>query len=422
MASPATELEVGSDFAGRYRVVRCLKRGGMGSVYEVVDRRTDRLRALKIMQPEIAKDADLRARFEREASIVGRVRSDHIIEVVDAGVCEPDTPFLVMELLAGEDLGARVERGPLEVGVALSLLEQVARGLDKVHADGVIHRDLKLENLFVTRRDDGSDHVKLLDFGIAKALDPSSLGTTRSLGTPLYMAPEQLTGDGTIGPAADLYALAHVAYSMLVGKPYWSEEAKSASNAYAFISRVVRGAVEPPTERARRDSVTLPRAFDAWFSRATSFDPGARFETAHEQIDALRVALGAGVSSALGPVELAPTRRAPVKTKVFAIAGAALVVTFVVAWLAIGANRSSNTTSLAPSSSEAQVATAEASATPSAQAPRAVEVTRTSAASSSSPLPATSPVRSQAVVTSGPRASSLPSARPTASIDPLDEY
>src|SRR5688572_10052942 len=114
MEGSAALLEIGGEFAGRYRVIACLKKGGMGSVYEVLDKRTDRLRALKVMLPDVATDKDMRERFEREASVVGRVRSDHIVEVVDAGICEPDTPFLVMERLHGEDLASLLaKRGTL---------------------------------------------------------------------------------------------------------------------------------------------------------------------------------------------------------------------------------------------------------------------------------------------------------------------
>ena len=294
MEGSAARLDIGAEVAGRYRVIACLKRGGMGSVYEVLDKRTDRLRALKVMLPDVATDADMRERFEREAIVVGRVRSDHIVEVVDAGIADPDMPFLVMERLHGEDLATLLaRRGTLEAKEVVSMLSQVASGLDKIHQEGVIHRDLKLENLFVTKRDDGSPHLKIVDFGVAKLIDyATSLSTTRSLGTPLFMAPEQLTGDGAIGPAADLYALAHAAFCLLAGKPYWFREADEAATPYAFISVVAKGASESARERARRLDVALPPAFDAWFEKATAKNPSRRFETATELVEALAVAHG----------------------------------------------------------------------------------------------------------------------------------
>ncbi|NUP12288.1 MAG: serine/threonine protein kinase [Polyangiaceae bacterium] len=310
-ARPAP-LEVGATFADRYRVVGALKHGGMGSVYEVLDTRTDRLRALKVMLPDVAIDADMRARFEREAKVVSRVRSDHIVEVIDAGIAPPDIPFLVMERLHGEDLATLLTRhGKLDPAEVVSMLAQVASGLDKIHEEGVIHRDLKLENLFVTKRDDGRSHIKILDFGVAKAIDyGASLRTTRSLGTPMFMSPEQLTGDAAIGPAADLYALAHAAFCLLAGKPYWFTEAAAAATPYAFITAVARGATEPASERAQRFGARLPRAFDDWFGKATDKEPAGRFGSAAEQIAALKSAFSLPLSSS-GPTELraiAPAR------------------------------------------------------------------------------------------------------------------
>ncbi|MEZ4437680.1 MAG: serine/threonine-protein kinase [Polyangiaceae bacterium] len=293
------QLEAGEVFAGRYQVIRCLKSGGMGSVYEVLDQKTDRLRALKVMLPELAGDPDLQKRFLDEASVVGRVHSDHIVEVVDAGLAE-DRPFLVMELLRGEDLGHRLDeaREPLERGFVLDALEQLALGLDKVHAEGVVHRDLKPENLFATRRDDGSLCLKILDFGVAKVVNNlATLRTTRTLGTPLFMAPEQLTGDATIDDAADRYALGHVAFCLLAGKPYWFYEAQQATSAFAFANRVLDGPSETGSQRAERYGVELPKAFDPWFAIATATDPGERFGSAMEQVTALRAALSAPSAS-----------------------------------------------------------------------------------------------------------------------------
>jgi serine/threonine-protein kinase len=198
--------------------------------------------------------------------------------------------------------------GPLDHARTTALLSQVALGLDKVHEEGVVHRDLKPSNLFVTERDDGSPCVKILDFGVAKVVcDLATLRTTRSLGTPLYMAPEQLTGDATIDGTADLYALAHVAFTMLAGKPYWFDEARSASNAYAFIHKVADGIREGASVRAERWDVTLPPSFDAWFEKAAAHDPTQRFATAREQVDALARALDEEQPPV--PVAAPPSRR-----------------------------------------------------------------------------------------------------------------
>jgi eukaryotic-like serine/threonine-protein kinase len=145
-------------FAGRYEIVRCLATGGMGAVYEVVDLETERHRALKVMLPHTVGSAEMRDRFRREARITAHVESEFIVDVFDAGVDdETAIPFLVMQLLRGEDLRDRVERaGRLPKEEVVICLAQTALALDKTHAAGIIHRDLKPENLFLTHREDGT--------------------------------------------------------------------------------------------------------------------------------------------------------------------------------------------------------------------------------------------------------------------------
>jgi serine/threonine protein kinase len=293
-------LPVGSRFMERYEIVRCMKAGGMGAVYEVVDQKTRRRRALKIMLPESVNDADLRARFKLEATITADVESDHIVETFDADInSETGSPFLVMELLKGEDLSAMLQkRGRLPADEVVLLLGQVALALDKTHAAGIVHRDLKPENLFLTRTDEGSPRVKVLDFGIAKVMAQSagSAMTTRVMGTPVYMPREQIVGDGAIGPPADLYALGHIAFTLLVGEPYWSEEARTAPAQYVFLTKVLQGAPEPASARAACRGVTLPVAFDAWFAKTTALEPAFRFDRASIMIAELAGALGVAAS------------------------------------------------------------------------------------------------------------------------------
>jgi serine/threonine protein kinase len=214
------ELRVGATFNGRYRVLRRIRAGGMGAIYEVLHRETRRRRALKVMLPGLVSDPELRARFEREATIAAGIRSEHIVETIDAGVdAATGMPFLVMELLVGLDLMQLLEeRGRLTGAEVVLLLGQAALALDQTHAAGVIHRDLKPQNLFLTHRDDGTPRLKVLDFGIARLAVADQ--STAVLGSPLYMPPEQIRGEGTIGPPADVYALAHLAFTLLVGAPY----------------------------------------------------------------------------------------------------------------------------------------------------------------------------------------------------------
>ena len=294
-AKPLVLVE-GGVFHGRYEVVRCLRAGGMGAVYEVLDRKTRRRRALKVMLPSAVTDADLRARFKLEATVTAEIDSEHLVETVDADVdAETGAPFVVMELLKGEDLGqALARRSALPPDEAVALLRQAALALDRTHAASIVHRDLKPENLFVTTGDDGSLRLKILDFGIAKIAAElgAPLPTTRAMGTPLYMPPEQIRGDGGIGPRADLYALAHVAYALLTGEPYWKEESAAAPALYGLFVRILAGPTEPPTARARRRTgAALPPAFDAWFARAAALDPADRFAGASPVVAALAEAL-----------------------------------------------------------------------------------------------------------------------------------
>jgi serine/threonine-protein kinase len=267
----------------------------MGAVYECVHLTTGKHCALKVMLPQIIAAPGMRERFELEARVTSAVESDHIVETFDAGIdAASGAPFLVMELLRGDDLETVLaSRGPYRAPEAVALLSQVALALDRTHAAGIVHRDLKPQNLFLTTRDDGSPCVKILDFGIAKVVadGTKTVQRTAALGTPIYMSPEQTTGDGTIGPAADLYSLAHIAFALLVGSPYWSDEQR-ALTIFGFVTKMVAGPTEPPSVRAARAGVALPAAFDAWFAKAAARSPADRFARASTQIAELATAIG----------------------------------------------------------------------------------------------------------------------------------
>ncbi|WP_437721040.1 protein kinase domain-containing protein [Sorangium sp. So ce861] len=286
-------LAEGSVFAGRYRLGRVIGVGGMGAVYEAVHLETNRRRALKIMHPTLFESPNLRERFQREAKISAEIESEFIVEVFDAGIDEQTRmPFLVMELLRGEDLGQRVERlgrlPPLEV---VTYLHQVALALDRTHRAAIVHRDLKPENIFLTQREDGQPHVKILDFGIAKlvAENASAGRATHGVGTPIYMAPEQFDGS-PLSSATDVYALGMVAYTLLVGASYWVEEEK-AGNLLALLTAASRGRPEPASARAAASGAALPPSFDAWFEKATALRAEARFQVATQAVRALAEAL-----------------------------------------------------------------------------------------------------------------------------------
>ncbi len=275
----------------RYDVLREIGRGGMGVVFEVRDKRTERKLAAKVLSPLAFADDDWRSRFDLESTVTSDVRSPHVLPVLDAGVdAATGLAFLVTELLNGEDLGSVLRgRGPFSWETAMAVLQQVARGLDSIHAAGVVHRDLKPENLFLAESEEGPV-VKILDFGVAKvvALSRTSLRSTRTLGSPLYMSPEQLEGEATLDGRSDIYAFGHLAFTLLVGEAYWEETWRAARGVYPVLLRMMKGARVPPSARANALDVTLPDHFDVWFARATARKPADRFDTTAEAFAALR--------------------------------------------------------------------------------------------------------------------------------------
>ena len=301
------ELHPGKIFHGRYEIVRCIRAGGMGAVYEVIHLETRRHRAMKVMLPAIVRDEAMRNRFRLEAQVTADVESDHIVETFDAGVDgETGAPFLVMELLRGEDLGHHLRaRTTLPREDVVGLLSQLARALEQTHAAGIVHRDLKPENLFLAVRGDDPPRLKVLDFGIAKIVQSSSEAGTTSIGTPLYMAPEQLQG-ANVSPRTDLFTVGHIAFTLLTGKAYWADEADMIG-ILPLIDRISRGAEEPTSARAARRGVDLPLAFDAWFARSTARVAADRFETAREQAAALGDALGVTPQRATIPMPVVAT-------------------------------------------------------------------------------------------------------------------
>jgi serine/threonine-protein kinase len=247
------------------------------------------------MHATLFQSEDLRERFRREATVAAHVDSEFIVDVFDAGVDEATgMPFLVMEMLRGEELGQRLKRlGRLEADEALNYLHYVALALDKTHQASIIHRDLKPANVFLAEREEGGVRVKVLDFGIAKIVAEGATtgSTTQSLGTPLYMAPEQFNPRSKLTNAVDIYAFGMMAYTLLVGVPYWFEEARG-GNVYAVVALAIHGIAEPATIRAAAQGVQLPPTFDTWFAKATALDPKQRFATASAAAQDLAIAFG----------------------------------------------------------------------------------------------------------------------------------
>ena len=299
-------LAEGTVFAGDFRVVRRLSAGGMGSVYAVQQLSTGRTRALKLMHPALVENAVLRGKFEQEARIGGRIASEHVVEVVAAGV-DAGVPYLVMELLEGEDLAhAIARRGPFSPGEVVAIFEQMCHALALAHAAGIVHRDLKPENLFlatVRRAGSASSTVKVLDFGIARVAEEArGTSSTGAMGTPYWMAPEQTERKGAIGPPTDVWALGLVAFHLLTGRSFWKSAQDDSGSIATFVRELVLEPIPAATVRARELGIELLPAFDAWFVRCVNRTIGARFSDAGEAYQALADALGPPASGVVtGP-------------------------------------------------------------------------------------------------------------------------
>jgi serine/threonine-protein kinase len=306
-------LAPGSTIASRYRVLRELGRGGMGVVYVVEHVGTGDHLALKVLLGG-AMSAEALERFKRESRAPAKIKSEHVVRVVDADTAPElgGAPFLVMELLNGTDLQKLVkERGRFLPDEVVGLLAQVARALDKSHALGIVHRDLKPENLFLHQREDGGTIVKVLDFGISKVLSGgamSALPMTQVgavMGTPLYMAPEQARGAvHAVGPATDVWALGMIAVYLLTGEAYWARVPAphgwaSPQSLTELISLIIQAELYPPSRRWP----FLPPTFDAWLARACARDPAARFATAGQAVEELATALGTAASGVAAGAE-----------------------------------------------------------------------------------------------------------------------
>jgi serine/threonine-protein kinase len=268
----------GDVFGGRYEVDRVLGSGGMGMVIRAKHVRLDEMVAIKFLLPG-ACDGDRVARFEREARAAAKIKGDHVARVLDLGNLESGTPYIVMEYLEGEDLDQRLRRrGPLPVVEAIDFLTQACEAMAEAHALGIIHRDLKSSNLFVVRRPDGSERLKVLDFGIAKVTElaandsePSRTRTMVVMGSPSYMSPEQLKSSRDVDARTDVWALGVILHELLSGEPPFDGE--SLPDLYMNI------AAGPPSRIGRSD---VPEALEAVILRCLAKAKEQRYRNVAE--------------------------------------------------------------------------------------------------------------------------------------------
>ncbi len=275
---------IGSIIADRYCLLQKLGAGGMGSVWLAHDQSLDSRCAVKLVDPEKAANEEVRVRFEREAKAAAQIRGANVVDIFDHGIWD-GTPFIVMEYLEGEDLGARLERiGPLDCEQTYQIISQVSRALVRAHAAGIVHRDLKPENIFLVPGDD-QEVAKVLDFGIAKHEQYSLAGKTTKtgsfMGTPYYMSPEQARGKN-IDWRSDLWALGVIAFQCLTGRPPFESEALG-----ELMGMIIYDPIPSITSRNHE----LPEALDGWWERAVSRDRDERFQSAKELSDSFGEAI-----------------------------------------------------------------------------------------------------------------------------------
>ena len=307
------QLAPGTVIAGRLVVVRHLGSGGLGAVYEVEHKFTHHHRAMKVLHRRHHQDRDVVERFLKEASAAGRIGNPHIVETFDAGLLEDGAPYVVMEFLEGKPLSEVLRwSGRLDAGLASALLVQICGAVQAAHDAQIIHRDLKPENLFLTARD-GQAFIKVLDFGVSKFGAPE--GEQRqtqsgiTMGTPMYMPPEQLKDAKNADARSDVYSLGVILFEMVSGHvPF-------AANSFAELAVKVLSEEVPALDPT---STTIPAELRAHVSRALQKDPAQRFQTAAAFAEALApFARNAGVADLLEANELpsaAPTAETFVKS------------------------------------------------------------------------------------------------------------
>jgi serine/threonine-protein kinase len=253
---PKNEVDIGDILVDKYRVDRVIGTGGMGIVVQATHLKLKDTVAVKFLRfPGMADDETI-ARFLREAQAAARIKSPHVARVVDVGTLDSGSPYLVMEFLDGSDLGRIVEAdGPFPIELAVALTLQTCEALAAAHASGIIHRDIKPSNLFLTRGTAGEPVVKVLDFGISKVTDPSASSgdltlTQRSMGSPLYMSPEQMRSARKVDARTDVWSLGAVLYELLTASlPFVAD---TIPELYALV---LDKDSRPPSMRQRREDV-----------------------------------------------------------------------------------------------------------------------------------------------------------------------
>jgi len=282
-------IQQGELLAGKYRVQRVLGAGGMGYVVAAQHEQLGQLVAVKLLAPELCENEESVTRFLREARAAVRIQSEHVARVVDVGELTNGSPYMVMEFLSGRDLADELDQpnAPLPIDVAIDYLLQASEAVAEAHSIGLIHRDLKPANLFLTHRPDGSPLVKVLDFGISKAINTeesllegeASLTATHSLlGSPAYMSPEQIRRPKQVDTRTDIWSLGSILYELLTNEPPFG-----ADSPLALLAAVVSDPL--PSIRDKRPDVS--RDLEAVIAKCLEKNPDHRYQTVAELAAAL---------------------------------------------------------------------------------------------------------------------------------------
>jgi serine/threonine-protein kinase len=298
---------VGAVLNRRLRLTGVLGQGGLAVVYSAEGLAGEGVCAVKLLRSEFCSEPGVVERFLGEATAAARVKHPGLAAIYEAQRAEDGSPYLVMELLSGQPLAARMNRGRLPLDEAAPIVHEMLAALGALHAAGIVHRDLKPDNVFLARDPAGRQLVKLLDFGLAKVIDAAG-GTNRKtrtgmlLGTPGYMSPEQVKNPKQVDQRTDLWATGILLYEMLSGVPAFNAE-----NDFARVTAVLYGDPAPIEQVAPQHA-----GLSDFFRRALAREPTERFQSAGEMADALvlsaRTALGAASAPATDrTIPIAPT-------------------------------------------------------------------------------------------------------------------
>ena len=294
---------IGQTLADKYRIEERLSEGGMGTVYRATHVLMDKTVAIKVLHPALAADDNIVARFSREARAASRISHPHALNVTDFGEAENGVVFLVMEYLRGKTLKEMIQQGgPMPLPRVVEIMRQVAGALEAAHGEGVVHRDLKSDNIMLVEVGNDSDWAKVLDFGIAKiqepvGQDPALTAPNLIIGTPQYMSPEQCSQASEIDARSDIYSLGVILYEMLVGHVPFTGESPTAI--------MMKHLQEPPPSvlEERKD---LPAEVGRVVARAMAKRPEDRFQSASELAQSLSLSAEPEAATAAAAADTAP--------------------------------------------------------------------------------------------------------------------